>query len=86
MKLKDNFIVHNMESESLLVPTGDAAFSGIVKGNRTMGAIAELLKTETTETAVIDAMCARFDGDRDAIARDVGKVLENLRDIGALDE
>ena len=43
-------------TESLLVPTGGAAWSGLVKGNRTLGVILSLLKEETTEAAVVADM------------------------------
>ncbi len=85
MKLKTGFIVHNTDTESILVPAGGAGWSGIVKGNKTMGAILGLLKEDTTEAAVIDAMKCRFDGPEDAIARDVKKVITELQKIGALD-
>ena len=86
MKLKKGFIVHDTGSESLLVPMGGAGWSGVVKGNKTLGAILELLKTDTTETAIIDAMKQRFDASEDVITRDVKKALSELRKIGALDE
>lgn len=86
MKLKPEFIVHHTEKESLLVPSGSAAFSGIVKGNATLGAILELLKTETSEAEIIQAMCARFEAPEEKIARDVKKALDGLRGIGAMDE
>jgi len=86
MKLKKEFITHNTESESLLVPAGGAGWSGLVKGNKTLGAILELLKTETTEEAVINAMKARFDAPEDVITADVKKALSELRKIGAIDE
>ena len=86
MKLKKEFITHDTGSESLLVPTGKASFAGLVKGNRTLGAILGLLKEDTTEAAIIDAMKQRFDAPEDVIARDVKKALFELRRIGALDE
>ncbi|MBQ9438065.1 MAG: PqqD family protein [Lachnospiraceae bacterium] len=86
MKLRKEFIVHHTESESLLVPAGGAGFSGLVKGNKTLGAILELLKTDTTEDAVLAAMKARFDAPEDILTRDVKKALFELRKIGALDE
>ena len=70
----------------MLVPTGSAGFAGLVQGNRTLGAILSLLKTETTEAEVVAAMCARFDAPQAQIAQDVGRVLDALRGIGALDE
>lgn len=86
MKLKKDFIARNTATESLLVPTGTAGFSGMVKGNKTLGAILELLKKDTSEAEIIAAMKARFDAPEEIIARDVKKALAELRKIGALDE
>ena len=86
MKLKKEFIIHNAGAESLLVPTGSAGFTGLVKGNKTLGAILELLRQDTAETEIVAAMKARFDAPEEIIARDVRKALSELRKIGALDE
>lgn len=86
MKLKKEFITHDTGKESLLVPTGNADFSGLVRGNKTLGAILALLKEDTTEEAIVAAMKERFDAPEDVIARDVKKALAELRKIGALDE
>ena len=86
MKLRKEFIVHNTGSESLLVPAGGAGFSGLVRGNKTLGAILDLLKEETTEEEIISAMCQRYDAPRERIAPDVKHALSELRGIGALDE
>ena len=86
MKLKKGFITHDTGSESILVPMGGAGWSGVVKGNKTLGAILDLLKENTTEVAIIDAIVQRFDAPEDIITRDVKKVIAELRKIGALDE
>ena len=86
MKLKKEFIVHRTGEESYLVPSGRAEFSGIVKGNATLGAILELLKSETSEEAVVQTLCERFDASEEQIGQDVKKVLDSLREIGAIDE
>ena len=86
MKLKNDFITYSIGTDSFLVPVGDAGFSGVVKGNKTLNAILELLKQDTTEEAVIAAMCGRFDAPEDVIAADVKKVIANLRRIDALEE
>lgn len=85
MKLKKELIFHNTGNESLLVSTGDAAFSGMVKGNKTLGAILDLLRTDITEEEIISAMCSRFDAPKPVIAADVKKALEELNKIGAID-
>ena len=79
MKLKRDFITHLTDSESLLVPTGKAGFSGLVRGNKTLGAILELLKKDISETEIVAALQARFDAPEDVIAADVKKALANLR-------
>ncbi|MCR4577400.1 MAG: PqqD family protein [Clostridiales bacterium] len=86
MKLNDKFLLHNAGSESILVPVGGAGFSGVVRGNKTLGAILELLKKDATEAEIIASMKGRFDAPEGAIERDVATVLAELRKIGALDE
>ena len=86
MKLKKEFITHNTDSESLLVPTGATGFSGLVKGNKTLGVILDLLKDDTTEADIVAAMKARFNAPEDIITRDVNKAFSVLRKIGAIDE
>lgn len=86
MKLNPGFLLHNTGGESILVPVGGAGFSGVVRGNRTVGVMLELLKTETTEEELVSAVKARFDAPEGAVERDVEKVLAELRSIGALDE
>ena len=68
------------------MPLGDTPFNGMIKGNKTLGAILALLKDETTEQEVISAMKRRFDGPEEIIIRDVKKALAELRKIGALEE
>ena len=86
MRLKKEFITYEAGTESLLVPTGGAGFSGLVKGNKTLGAILELLKKETTEEEVVSSLMDRFDASEELIGRDVKRALSELRKIGALDE
>ena len=68
------------------MPTGAASFSGLVRGNQTLGAILELLKTDIDEAGIVAALCARFDAPESVIAADVKTALGKLRNIGALDE
>ena len=86
MKLKKEFITHNTDTESLLVPAGGAGFSGLVRGNRTLGEMLKLLKTDTAEAEIVKALRERFDAPEGIIERDVAKGLTELRKIGALDE
>ena len=86
MKLKKEFIVHKQGDESLMVATSSSAFSGLVRGNKTLGVILDLLKKEISEEDLIGAMRERFEAPEGVIERDVETVLEKLRSIGALDE
>ena len=86
MKLKKAFITHQTDRESLLVPTGDAGFAGLMKGNHTLGVILELLKQETDEAQIVAAMQARFDASEEVIACDVHRAITALREIGAIEE
>ena len=86
MKLKETFIAYNTSEESLLVPTGKAPFSGIIKGNKTLGTILELLKEDITEEQLIRTLCDKFEAPREVIAKDVKTAIEKLRKVNALDE
>ena len=84
MKLKDEFITHNSDDESMLIPTADAKFSGIVRGNKKMGKIIDLLKEDTTEDEIVSRMLEIYDIPEEIVRKDVKTVIENLKNIGAL--
>ena len=86
MKLNKDFITHQSDGEWFLIPVGGAGFSGIVKGNKTLGLILEQLKQDTTEEEIVAALRDRFEAPEGLIEDNVKEVLENLRGIGALDE
>lgn len=86
MKLKDTFVQHNMDGQTVIVPTAGADFHGLVQGNKTLGAIADCLKHNVTEEQIVDSLCAHFDGDREVISADVAQAIGRLREIGAIDE
>ena len=86
MRLKQDFIVHKTGEESILVPTGNADFSGVVKGNQTLGFILDCLKEDTTAESILEKMTVSFEGDRNRMEADVKKVLGELQKIGAIEE
>lgn len=85
MKLKENFVTQEMDGEQIMVAAG-GDFAGMVRSNATAAFIVDCLKTETTQEAILDAMCRKYDAPREVMAAGVNKVLGNLRKIGALDE
>ena len=85
MKLKENFITQEMDGAPIMVAaSGD--FAGMARSNATAAFIVDCLKTDTTQEAVLDAMCRKYDAPREVMAAGVNIVLNNLRRIGALDE
>lgn len=86
MKLNENFLIHTMGEETLLVPTAEADFRGIVNCNKSVEAILRCLEKGADEEEIVRSLCERFDGDETDIRADVADVLGKLRGIGAIDE
>lgn len=86
MKLSKNFLTHKAGNDTVIVPTGNAGFSGVVQGNETLGVILDLLKEDTTEQQIINKMAEQYDASRAEIEKDVISVISGLRKIGAIDE
>ena len=86
MKLKEDFVTQVVDNTQFLVPVGAEAFQGIVRSNKTAAFIVDCLKEETTEEAIVDRMCRKYDATRATIAADVKEILDTLRKINALEE
>lgn len=86
MKLKDGFVTHDMGGEQIMVATGSAVFSGLVRSNGTAAFIVDCLKEETTREQIIARMLEKYDASEEVIGADVDKILVKLRSISALDE
>lgn len=86
MKLKNEFIVHNIGDETLLVPTAEADFHGLVQGNKTVDTILNCLTEDTTEEKILIALKEKYEGDETDMRADIADVITQLRTIGAIDE
>lgn len=88
MKLRNGFITYNAGSEQIMVAAGSASdvFRGMVRSNETAAFIIDCLAQEITLDELIEKLVARYDAPREIITRDLLKVLDSLRGIGALDE
>ena len=86
MKLKDGFITHASNGEHITVTAGNTAFNGMVRSNKTAGFIVECLKKDVTKEDIVEKMLEKYDVAREQVERDVDKVLEQLRGIGAIDD
>ena len=86
MKLKDGFVTHEMGGEQIMVATGSANFSGLVRSNPTAAFIVDCLKEETTKEQVVEKILAKYVVAAEVAAADVDKIVAKLRSINALDE
>ena len=87
VKLNRSFVTHTVDGEQIMVAVGgDVFFHGMVRSNKTAAMIIDLLKNETSEKMIVEALHARFNAPKERIAQDVAAVLDQLRSIGALDE
>ena len=86
MKINKNFLTHDDGENKLLVSTGTTKFSGLVRGNSTAGFIIECLETDTTEDEIVEKMQQKWDVSDEVARRDVQKIVEQLRSIGAIDD
>ncbi|MBR1482483.1 MAG: PqqD family protein, partial [Ruminococcus sp.] len=79
-------VYHQMDGQTVIVPTSGADFHGLIQGNKTLAAIADCLRQDVTEEEIVNALCARFDGDRAVISADVAEAVKKLKELGAIDE
>jgi len=85
MKINSGFIAHNDGEDKLLVSTGATKFSGLVRSNPTAGFIIECLEQDTTEDEIVEKMQQKWEVSDEIARRDVRKIVEQLRGIGAID-
>lgn len=88
MRLNEKFVSYDMAGELLLVPCGEAAdkLHGFARCNETSAFIVNCLKTETTESEIVDKLEETYEGEREVFASNVSEIIEKLRSIGALIE
>lgn len=86
MRLKPEYMTTTVGSDMVIVPTGSSEFHGIARGNKTFAAIVNLLRTDTTEEAIVAALHERYEAEDGDIEQGVSYVLSELRGIGALEE
>lgn len=86
MKLKEGFVTQQMGDEQIMVATGAASFSGLVRSNATAAFIVDCLKEDVTAEQIVAKLLEKYDVSEAMVAADVEKILTKLRSIGALDE
>lgn len=86
MKLKDGFVTHMFDDTQVLIGTEEVSFKGIVNSNKTAAFIVDCLKTDTTESQIVEKMLEKYDVNRAVVEKDVHLIIQKLRGIGAIDE
>lgn len=88
MRISDQFILRQIAGEYIIIPTGQTTlkFNGMITVNEQGAFLWEALKEEITEDALVDAVLAEYDTDRQTAQADVTEFLEVLRQKRILNE
>ena len=88
MRISDQFILRQIAGEYIIIPTGQTTlkFNGMITVNEQGAFLWEVLKEEITEDALVDAVLAEYDTDRQTAQADVAEFLEVLRQKRILNE
>ncbi|MBQ9890848.1 MAG: PqqD family protein [Firmicutes bacterium] len=86
MKLNKQFVTREIGGTQVMVAVGSAAFSGVVRSNKTAAFVVDQLKNDTTKEKIVAAMLEKYEVSAEQAGADVDRILEKLRSIGALDE
>lgn len=88
MKISENFVKREIMGDHIIIPTGTEAirFQGLISVNETGAFLWDMLqKEETTEEALIHAVCERYDVDWEEARSDIEEFLDTLRERGILE-
>lgn len=88
MKLREGFVFHDLAGQHLVVAAGDTVdrFNGMIRNNETADLLFRLLRTDTTQEALVEALLADYAVDRARAEADVSALLDQLRGAGLLVE
>lgn len=85
MKLKDGFLLRTVAGENVVLPTGsELDLNMMITLNETGRFLWELLGSETTEDALVCALLAEYDVDRETAVRCVAEFVKKLDANGFL--
>ena len=85
MKIKDGFLLRQVASQSVVLPTGgEMDLNMMITLNDTGAFLWEHLQTETDEDALVAALLGEYDVDADTARRCVRSFVEKLNANGFL--
>lgn len=86
MKLDSRFLTHVSKGEHITVSTSGTNWNGLIRSNPTAAFIIECLKTDTTESAIVDKLLEKYDVERSVAESDTDAIIAKLRSIGAVND
>ena len=88
MKRKKDFVLQNIGGENLLVPIGAQVMdlNGLVTLNETAVYVWELLEKERTADELAASVAEQFGVDLETAQKDVQVFLEEIKEMGLLEE
>ncbi|HHT55365.1 MAG TPA: PqqD family protein [Acholeplasma sp.] len=88
MKIKDGYILRQVNNEWIVVTVGQAAinFSGLIRLNETGAFLFDLMLKETNIDTLVKELTNEFEISEEIALRDVKKFIETLKVKKILDE
>lgn len=85
MKIKEGFILRTVAGETVVLPTGSLVdLDMMITLNDTGRFLWEALSNETTEEALVDALLAEYDVDRERAQKSVSAFVARLKELNFL--
>lgn len=86
MKLKDGFVLRQVAGEYVAIPSGDEVdLNKMITLNETGAFLWEKMSTDTTQGALVEALLAEYEVDRDTAVKCVSDFTAKLEEYGFLD-
>ncbi len=88
MKLKNGVVVYDIGGNPMVICSGEALdlLHGLIHNNKTGNFIFRQLQQDTTEEQIVEAMLSKYDVSREVVTRDVRQFVQQIRELGLLDE
>lgn len=81
MKIKKGFVVRDIAGKSVVIALGEASksFKGMIELNGVARVIWDLLAEGKESNEIVDAIVAEYDVDRETVASDVERFINELK-------
>ena len=85
MKLKSNFLTHDVDDEQIMIDI-NGKFKGIITNNETAAFIVNCLKEDVTKEEIVEKLFNEYDAPKMQIEKDVEAILNKLISVNALEK